>query len=93
MVLKDLTEIRKELDKLDSSIIELLSKRMALIPSVAEYKKQNNLPRYQPEREKEIINSRRKLAKELNINPDLAENIAKAIIADAHRIEKEIIGQ
>lgn len=93
MVLKDLSEIRKELDKLDSSILEILSKRMALIPSVAEYKKQNHLPRYQPEREKEIINSRRKLAEELNINPDLAESIAKSIIEDAHRIEKEIIGQ
>jgi chorismate mutase/prephenate dehydrogenase len=93
MILKDLTEIRKELDKLDNSILELLSKRMALIPSVAEYKKQNNLPRYQPQREKEIIENRRKLAKELNINPNLAENIARAIIEDAHRIEKEIMGK
>ena len=87
----DLKEIRAQLDKLDSELVLLLAKRLSLIPKVAEYKKANNLPQYQPEREKQIIESKRKIAVENNINPDLVENIFKSIIEEAHRIEKPII--
>lgn len=89
----ELSEIRKELDKLDAELVSTLSKRMALIPEVAKYKKQNNIARYQPEREKQVIETKRKLAKELKVNPDLVEKIFKEIINDAHRIEKDIIGE
>jgi chorismate mutase len=71
----------------------LLAERMSFIPKVAEYKKKNNLPRYQPEREKEILASKRKLAEANNLNPDLIETLFKAIIEDAHRIEKDIMGK
>ncbi|VVB80079.1 Chorismate mutase [uncultured archaeon] len=89
----ELTEIREELDKLDAELVSILSKRMALIPEVANYKKQNNVARYQPEREKQVIETKRKLAEESGINPDLIEKIFKEIINDAHRIEKDIIGE
>ncbi len=89
----DLAEIRKSLDKIDAELVSLLAKRMSFIPKVAEYKKENNMPRFQPAREKEIIESKRKLAKEAGLNPDLVEKIFKEIINDAHRIEKDIIGK
>lgn len=89
----ELTEIRKELDKLDAELVSILAKRMKFIPLVAAYKKKNNLPRFQPERENQIIESKRKIAKEKELNPDLVEKIFREIISDAHRIEKEIIGE
>ena len=89
----ELTEIRKELDKLDAELVSILAKRMKFIPEVAEYKKKNNIQRFQPAREKEILESKRKLAKEAGLNPDLVEKIFKEIINDAHRIEKEIMGK
>jgi len=89
----DIKELRKEIDSLDMELLSILSKRMGLIPKVAEYKKKNNVQRIQISREEEIITSKRKIAEELSINPDLAEKIMKLIIADAHRIEKEIIGE
>ena len=89
----DLSELRKEIDRLDHDLLCILAKRMKLIPEVAKYKKENNLPRYQPEREKEIIKSRRELAIKLELNPDLVESLSREIIKDAHRIETEILGE
>ncbi len=85
--------IRSKIDKIDEKILKTIAKRMKLIPYVAKYKKENNIARYQPKREKEILKNRRELAKKFGINPDLIEKIIKSIIKDAHRIEKEIIGK
>ncbi|MFW5853248.1 MAG: chorismate mutase [Patescibacteria group bacterium] len=90
---EDINDLRKQLDLLDTELIEVLARRMALIPMVAEYKKKNNVARYQPEREKEVIKDRRQLAEKLTLNPDLVEDMIKRIIEDAHRIESEIMGE
>ncbi|MFA6430083.1 MAG: chorismate mutase [Candidatus Paceibacterota bacterium] len=89
----DLSELRNEIDQIDREFLSILSKRMKLIPKVAEYKKKNSIKRYQPEREKEVIKLRRELAKELNISSDLVESIFKEIIKDAHKIEEQIMGE
>ena len=89
----DLKELREHLDRLDTALVYIMAERMSLIPKVAEYKKVNNVPRYQPEREKEILKLKREIAEKLNLNPDLIETIFKEIIKDAHRIEIEIIGK
>jgi chorismate mutase len=89
----ELSEIRKHLDRLDNALITILAERMAFIPKVAEYKKQNNIERYQPEREKIIFEAKEELARKLNVNPELARKIFETIIEDSHRIEKEIMGE
>jgi len=89
----DLKEIRGHLDRIDTALVNILAERMSFIPKVAEYKKANNMERFQPEREKEIIAKKRELAEKSGLNPDLVEDIFKRIIEDAHRIEKEIIGK
>lgn len=87
----DLKEIREHIDKLDNELVSVLAKRMMLIPKIAGYKKENNIARNQPRREKEIIEARRQLAKNLGVNQDLVEDIFKKVIKDAKRIQKEII--
>ena len=89
----DLVELRKHLDRLDTALVYILAERMNLIPKVAEYKKANNILQYQPDREKEIIASKRALAEKAGLNPDLIEILYKEIIKDAHRIEAEIINK
>ncbi|PLW79802.1 hypothetical protein C0585_05670 [Candidatus Woesearchaeota archaeon] len=88
----ELIEIREHLDRLDTALLYILAERMTFIPKVAKYKDENNLERYQPEREKEIIEAKRELAQKLGVNPDLAQKIFETIIEDAHRIEKKIMG-
>lgn len=85
--------LRKVIDELDVSLIDVLSRRMKVIPQVAELKKETGIVRCQPGREREVITSARTLADSKGLNPDLAEAIMRLIIADAHRMEREIIGE
>ncbi len=51
----DLDECRKEIDIIDSQLITLFERRMDIVVNVAKYKKENNLPIFQSEREAEVI--------------------------------------
>ena len=53
--MKDLKQCRIEIDAIDQQLMELFEKRMALSKSVVEYKIENNLEIFQPEREREVI--------------------------------------
>ena len=54
--MKDLLEIREQINNIDEQMVGLWKDRMALALSVAEYKKENNMPVYDPQRERELLN-------------------------------------
>lgn len=56
-----LEEARITINEVDTKIIELFVKRMAAAKMVAEYKKENNKPIYDAEREKILIEQNLKL--------------------------------
>ena len=64
--MKDITELRAEIDVVDSQIMELFRQRMAISEGVAEYKQSVGKPIYDPERERRKLV---KIAKEAG--PDL----------------------
>ncbi len=51
----DLSEIRKNIDVIDTQLLELFKQRMALTGDVARYKAENNMVVFQGDREKAII--------------------------------------
>ena len=51
----DLTEIRKDIDKIDDELVRLFCARMNLSAQVADYKKANNMPILVPARERAIL--------------------------------------
>ncbi|NLU44801.1 MAG: chorismate mutase [Acholeplasmataceae bacterium] len=51
----DLVQIRKEIDCIDSDIARLFEKRMETVSKVAEYKKENNLPVRDKQREAVVL--------------------------------------
>ena len=53
--MKDLNEIRNNIDEIDSQLVELFNRRMELAGEVAAYKAQNNLPITNTGREREIL--------------------------------------
>lgn len=55
--MKDLSEIRVEIDKIDSKLIELFKKRMDCAKAVGLYKKENNIPVLNQNRENEILDN------------------------------------
>lgn len=68
----DLKQLRDNIDDIDSSILSLFLQRMELCRSVAEYKKEHNLPVFQGGREEEVI----RRIKELTGDPDLENGTA-----------------
>ena len=54
----DLNELRNEINQIDDQLLELFLRRMDIASQVADYKKAHDLPIYQPQREREIVNMR-----------------------------------
>ena len=55
--MRDICEIRAEIDSIDDQIIELFKHRMDCSMEVAEYKYENNVPILNVKREEEILNA------------------------------------
>jgi chorismate mutase/prephenate dehydratase len=53
--MKNLSDLRNEIDQIDDSILELLVNRMEVVDQVGNLKRANNSLIYHPDREKEII--------------------------------------
>ena len=53
--MEDLKDIRKQITETDNQMAELFSKRMQLVAKVAEYKRVNGLPVYDPKREQQVL--------------------------------------
>lgn len=51
----DLEALRSKIDDINSQLLTLFEQRMELTEQVAIYKKENNLPIFQPDREQEIL--------------------------------------
>lgn len=61
---QNLDTLREQIDNIDKSVLELFYKRMSLCKQVADYKKENNLPVFQGNREQEIIDNVRRMSPE-----------------------------
>jgi chorismate mutase-like protein len=91
--MKDLNFYRKNIDEIDHKIISLIAERLDLCREIAVYKHKESIPMMQPERVEQVKNNRRVLAKELNINPAVIEQIYSLLINECCCIEDEIIEQ
>jgi monofunctional chorismate mutase len=53
--MKDLQELRTEIDEIDRQLVALFEKRMNTVIQVAEYKRANNIPVLNATREQQVI--------------------------------------
>ena len=51
----ELNELRNEINQIDDELLKLFLRRMEVTDQVADYKRQHNLPIYQPQREREVL--------------------------------------
>lgn len=51
----DLASLRDEIDRIDREILSLFEERMNTVRNVAQYKKENGLPVFHPEREQQVL--------------------------------------
>jgi len=82
---------RRSIDNVDRQVVEMLAARMALVERLAEYKRDNNVTLFQPDRWKEILKTRAELGQKLGLYPELVEEIYKIIHMESIRKQTEII--
>ena len=81
-------KLRKEIDRIDNNIIELLSKRKNIVKKIAGIKRQENTPVIDKGREQEIINRLKKLSKENGLDENFIGSVYRIIINNS-RNEQE----
>ncbi len=85
----ELDGLRREIDRVDRSILTLLNERYELVKKVGEWKKARNAPVYVPEREKALLDK----LQQLNPGPmrnDTLTAIYREIMSGARLLEKPL---
>lgn len=82
---ENLANLRNGIDDCDKQLVELLAKRSALTKQVGQIKKRNGAPLYVPSREAELVAARRSQASEMNVNPDLVEDLLRRMMREAYQ--------
>lgn len=89
----NINEVRKEIDNIDSSIIRLLSERFDYVREVVKYKEKTDAGIEASDRRNAVIESRRKWAEELNLDPNVIGKIYNILIEYFIEEEKKIMQQ
>ena len=83
--------IRKHIDRIDNVIINALAERMSLMPEVAKYKKEHDIPVTDEAREIAIMDKLKKIAAEHDLDESFVEEIFLSAFNESKRIQSEII--
>ncbi|MDR0984696.1 MAG: chorismate mutase [Ruminococcus sp.] len=91
MYFMELTDLRNKIDAIDEEILRLFRERMDVSSSVAEYKRTNNLPVFDAERENEVLKKFVGSEKVLWMDiMDISKAIQREQIYDPDDINKKI---
>jgi len=88
MIFMDLKGLRKKIDEIDDELVDVISRRISLMPEVAEVKRRENVGIDQQDREREVIDNIRKKAEEKGLDPNFMEKIMSEIITESKKIQK-----
>lgn len=89
-VQQDLGQQRAHIDILDKELLNLLMQRTMVVQKIAEIKKQSDIPVLQAERIQVMISERKKIAKELGLNPLFVERLFMTIINESMQLEENV---
>ena len=89
----NLRNLREKLDEVDEKILRLLAERQAYMPEIGKYKREQDIQIDQPEREKEILEKKIKLARKLGLDEGLTEEIFLALFRNAKEIQRKMNAQ
>jgi chorismate mutase/prephenate dehydrogenase len=83
----ELSELRQQIDGIDSQLVKLLAQRAEITAKVGQYKSQVGLPIYVPEREAQLIAKRRAEAEQQNVSPVLVEDLLRRIMRESYHTQ------
>lgn len=90
---EDLSELRKQIDTLDQSLLELLSKRMRVSCEIGTFKKEHDMAIVQTDRYDDILKRRIAEATKMGMNPEFMRVVLEAIHEESVRQQLEIVSK
>ena len=86
----NLEELRKGIDKLDYSLVQLLSERFKVTHQVGLYKREHGLEPIDRAREELLFGKLIGFAEELDVNPELVKRVFRIIVDEVIGNHKKI---
>ncbi len=88
---ENITVLRKEIDELDTQLLQLLAKRMGISCEIGTYKKEHNMPILQSNRYDEILKSRREMGEKLDLDGEFINKIMTSIHEESVRVQMKLM--
>lgn len=88
---ENLNELRRQIDKLDNELLELLARRMRVSQEIGSYKKTHQMPILQAQRYEEILERRARQATELGMDREFMRTVMQAIHEESIRQQMKVI--
>jgi len=92
IILEELDYLRKEINEIDESLVNLFKKRMGIVSKVAEYKIKNSMKVLDKGREEEIINKHLNNVEDEALKSNLKEFL-EDLMGISRKTQKEIISK
>ena len=90
MIMSDLDDLRKNIDRVDEVLVRLLNERARCACEIGRLKKELGVEIYQPDREKQVLDHVRGVAAEGPLGPDAIARLFERIIDEARRLERRV---
>ncbi len=90
---ENLSALRRQIDDLDNSLLELLARRMRVSEEIGQYKKEHNMPILQSQRYDEILQNRISQAERMDMDGEFMKTVLVAIHEESVRHQQEIMKQ
>lgn len=90
--MNSLEEFRKRIDQVDAELISAIGRRLAICNEVAHFKRANGIPMMQPARVEAVKERAAAAAPAHGLRPEFLRELYGLIIAEACRLEDDIIG-
>ena len=90
---ESLQELRQQIDKVDTDLLDLYNKRMSISREIGKYKKEHSMPVVQENRYDDLIKSRVSAAVQMGMSADFMKTVLQAIHEESVRQQIEILNQ
>src|SRR5574344_1124013 len=90
---EDLVDLRRQIDDLDNTLLEILAKRMRVSQAIGTYKKEHDVAVVQTGRYNEILEKRIANGEKLGMSHDFMRTILEAIHEESVRVQVELINK
>ena len=88
---ENISVLRKEIDELDTQLLQLLAKRMGISREIGTYKKEHNMPILQSNRYDEILKSRRERGEQMDLDGEFVNKIMTSIHEESVRVQMQLM--